>query len=116
MEGFLVIEWAGFLGIRPEAVNGGESFKLIASLTHGAPQEKEYYLSMSGIRGLRFCGEAWLKGLYAGFVTRCEHGDFQLNPYALPQTMELQGKDVDDPSIQAGVIDALKPDEADSGG
>lgn len=87
------LEWAAQLTFVPEPQEGGRRFKIWAHLTPYTPCLPGFVLAHGAIRGYSVETRPWLKDLYARFVARAERGEFDLNPYAPPEKVELQQGD-----------------------
>lgn len=87
------LEWAAQLSFVPVPLEGGRRFKVEAHLTPFTPCLPGFVLSHGAIRGYSVETRPWLKDLYARFVARAERGEFDLNPFAPAEKVELQQGD-----------------------
>lgn len=87
------LEWAAQLNFVPVPLEGGRRFQVEAHLTPFTPCLPGFVLAHGAIRGYSVETRPWLRELYARFVARAERGEFDLNPYALPEKVVLQQGD-----------------------
>jgi len=110
----VVLEWAANLELGVEAVNGGQSFIVKARLTAPLLVGEVYFLNKSAIRGTAYRNDSWLVDLYARFAVRADRGEFELNPYAPPETTSIvQGDGA--VSAEEGTVATLQPEVASNG-
>jgi hypothetical protein len=109
------LEWAAQLSFTPVPLEGGQRFKVEAHLTPFTPCLPGFVLAHAGIRGYAVETRPWLKELYQRFVARAEAGEFDMNPYAPPEKMDLQQGDGsnEDETAHVSTVSAL-PAPADT--
>lgn len=76
--------------------------------------DKLYFLPKSAVRGYTPCNDDWLMSVYARFEARAIAGDFRLNPYARPETVQLMQGDgeVEGETVDVTVINSDPAPEA----